>query len=146
MNAQLAIALHIMGFLTTSAGKTLTSEILGKSYGTSPVVLRRVLAKLRRAGLVETRRGVGGGTVLARDPSTINLLEVYQAVAEVEEIQILQRPSTDCGGVIAPIVGTYIEELFSEAEHALFERLRRVSVEDMDSVLSKRIRAAMRNR
>lgn len=142
MNAQLAIALHILGFLASRRGSSLTSDEMARTYGTSPVVLRRVLAKLQRAGLVETKRGVGGGSVLARDPATMNLREAYEAVTDRPEL--LGRPTGDCTGVIAPVIAGYVGELYAEAEQALLATLEGVTVAEMDRIAQRRIRDAVR--
>ena len=42
--------------------------------------LRKIIAKLSRAELVESRRGNGGGVLLAQDPNTLTLLDVIEAV------------------------------------------------------------------
>ena len=42
--------------------------------------LEQIFQKLRRAGLVTSKRGPGGGYQLARDPGTIALSEVVHAV------------------------------------------------------------------
>lgn len=137
MNSQLAIALHIMGFLASRAGEPLTSEVIAATYGTSPVVVRRVLAKLQRAGLVETRRGVGGGSVLSRKPSRINLREVYEAVADSPEI--LRRHPGSCSGSIAPVLAGYVNELYEVAEQALLGTLEAVTVAAMDREVRARL-------
>lgn len=129
-----------MGFLASQAGEPLTSEVMATTYGTNPVVLRRVLSKLRRAGLVETRRGVGGGSVLARDPATINLREVYEAVADDPEI--LRRPPGKQAGDVAPIVAQYVNELYADAEQALLGTLEEVTVAKMDAELRARFSSA----
>ncbi|MEM9456087.1 MAG: Rrf2 family transcriptional regulator [Myxococcota bacterium] len=136
MNSQLAIALHIMGFLASKRGEPLTSDTLADTYGTNPVVLRRVLSKLRRAGLVETRRGVGGGSVLARDPSTINLRQVYEAVTEASEI--LRRHPGDRPNRVASILAGYVNELYADAEQALLGTLEAVTIASMDQELRSR--------
>lgn len=125
-----------MGYLASQRGEPLTSETLADSYGTNPVVLRRVLSKLRRAGLVETRRGVGGGSVLARDPSTINLRQVYEAVTEASEI--LRRHPRDRPNRIASILADYVNELYADAEQALLGTLEAVTVASMDQNLRAR--------
>ncbi|MEO0649482.1 MAG: Rrf2 family transcriptional regulator [Planctomycetota bacterium] len=141
MNAQLTIAFHILGFLTARRGEPLTSDVLAATYGTSPVVLRRVLVKLQRAGLVETRRGVGGGSVLARAPEDINLREAYEAIRQGDEL-LPRHPSE--GGGVGPIVGEYLNELYEEAEQALVARLEAVTVAQMDRVVRRRILKARR--
>ncbi|GAB5536259.1 MAG: Rrf2 family transcriptional regulator [Rubricoccaceae bacterium] len=142
MNSQLTIALHILGFLASRGGESLTSEEMARTYGTSPVVLRRVLSKLQRAGLVETRRGVGGGSVLARNANAIHLREVYEAVTDSPEI--LRRHTGDCTGVVAPVLAGYVNELYAEAEQALLAKLEAVTIAEMDRVVGARIRAAVR--
>lgn len=85
MNSRLAIATHIWGIVAhreRDARGPVTSDELAESIGTNAVVVRRVLARLKDAGLVESRRGVGGGTVLARDPQLINLRQAYESVYE----------------------------------------------------------------
>ncbi|MBB4657641.1 Rrf2 family transcriptional regulator [Parvularcula dongshanensis] len=44
--------------------------------------LEQVFGSLRRAGLVESRRGAAGGYVLAREPSDVTLADVVAAVDE----------------------------------------------------------------
>lgn len=42
--------------------------------------LENILAELRRAGIVESRRGAAGGSLLARSPEKISLADVIRAV------------------------------------------------------------------
>ena len=42
--------------------------------------LELILLELKNAGIVESRRGVGGGYLLARRPETIHSLEIIEAV------------------------------------------------------------------
>lgn len=138
MNSQLPIAFHILGFLASQRGESVTSDVMAETYGTSPVVLRRVLAKLQRAGLVETRRGVNGGSVLAREPSSINLRQVYEAVAD--DTQVLHRYSDRCAGAVASALSRFVEDVMGDAEQALLDRLEAVTVAEMDT----RVRADIR--
>src|SRR4030067_1338248 len=41
--------------------------------------LELILLELKNAGIVESRRGVGGGYLLARRPETIHSLEIIEA-------------------------------------------------------------------
>ncbi|MCR9197332.1 MAG: Rrf2 family transcriptional regulator [Planctomycetaceae bacterium] len=143
MNSDLAVGLHIVGFLTARDGEPLTSNLLAETYGTSPVVIRRVLSRLNQAGLVETKRGAGGGSVLARAASQINLRQVYEAVARNPEL--LRRHPGQTSGV-ADVLSDYINELCGEAEEALLRRLEKVSVKQMDAVVKPRICELLRRR
>ncbi len=54
--------------------------------------LEQLFARLRRAGLVESVRGPGGGYLLARAPETISVARVIDAVDESVD-------ATRCGGL-----------------------------------------------
>jgi len=143
MNIDLALGLHVLGFLTARRGSPLTSETLADSFGTNPVVVRRVLGKLKEAGLVLSRRGAGGGSVLARDASEITLRDVYLAVAERPEL--LRRHPGEADGA-AQVLAGYINRIYDEAEDALLARLQSVTIEQMDAEVRPEICAALARR
>jgi len=62
-------------------GRTITRlEELAQREAVSANFLVQILNDLRRAGLVESRRGKSGGYLLARKPDGINLREIVEAV------------------------------------------------------------------
>src|SRR5215831_17943768 len=79
-NVQFSIAVHIMAGLAYGCDRDNTSGELASSVNTSPSFVRRVLAKLSRAGLVETATGKAGACWLAKDAKKISLLDIYKAV------------------------------------------------------------------
>ena len=80
LNTQFSIAVHLMAGLAYLGGRGTTSGHLAESVNTSPSFVRRVLAKLSKAGLVETTTGKAGACWLAREAKKISLLDIYQAV------------------------------------------------------------------
>jgi Rrf2 family protein len=80
VNTQFAIAIHLMACLAHQRGKDIKSGNLALSVNTSPSFVRRVLAKLSKAGLVETATGKTGACWLAREAKNISLLDIYEAV------------------------------------------------------------------
>ena len=79
VNTQFPIAVHLMAALGY-CGQEATSARLAESINTSASFVRRTLARLSKAGLVETATGKTGACWLARDPRKISLLEIYRAV------------------------------------------------------------------
>jgi len=75
LSNMLHLLAHLMG-----ATEPVSSERLAAAFNANPVVLRRTLASLRDAGLVTSGKGHGGGWVMACDPSTTTLLDVYRAL------------------------------------------------------------------
>ena len=75
------------------------SEFLAGSIGVNPVIVRNVLSQLRRAGIVNTRRGSSGAT-LARPLEEITLYDLYRAVGSVDEEEGLfhfhEQPNAAC--------------------------------------------------
>jgi Rrf2 family protein len=53
---------------------------LAPRIGAPPNYLGKLLQALARAGLVESRKGLGGGFRLAREPESIFLLDVVEAI------------------------------------------------------------------
>ena len=80
VNTQFSIAVHIMAGLAYRCDKDTTSANLAMSVNTSPSFVRRTLAKLSKAGLVETTTGKAGACWLAKDAEDISLLDIYNAV------------------------------------------------------------------
>jgi Rrf2 family protein len=72
--ALLSLALH-----ADEAGPTSVRDIAERT-GLPQPYLEQILLALKGAGLVRSKRGVGGGYVLAREPSTITLAHIVSAV------------------------------------------------------------------
>jgi len=72
--ALLSLALHAERSLPTSVRDVAERTGLPQPY------LEQILLALKGAGLVRSKRGVGGGYVLARDPCEITLGEIVSAV------------------------------------------------------------------
>lgn len=60
----------------------MTSEQLLSSIRTNPTVVRRLLAKLVDAGLIESYKGKSGGVKLTKSPKEISLKDIYGAVCD----------------------------------------------------------------
>lgn len=61
-----------------------TSDFIASSVNVNPVVIRRLLQQLKKAGIVQVARGSGGADI-AKPIDQITLLDVYKAVECVDE-------------------------------------------------------------
>jgi Rrf2 family protein len=77
---QLAVAIRALAALAAEPTAVLTSERMADAIGAHPVVLRRILGRLRSDGVVEGRSGPRGGWALARDPAQLPLGRVLRAL------------------------------------------------------------------
>lgn len=106
-NCRFHTAIHILVLLAMYREERLTSEMIAKSVGTNPVIIRKILGKLRKAGLVSATVGAGGGCELAKSPEKIHHSEVYRAV-EGALIEPHANPNKCCP------VGNRIHEAMSD--------------------------------
>ncbi|MGC0380232.1 Rrf2 family transcriptional regulator [Streptomyces sp. SAI-129] len=124
-NSRLTIAAHALawiGLYQRQGHEVATSEQIAGSANTNPVVIRRLLGELRRAGLVESRRGVGAGWSLARALESTTLLDVYEAV-EPGPLFAMHRttPNQQCvvGYGIQPAMQGIYDGIESTVRHEL---------------------------
>ncbi len=87
--ALLSLALH-----QESSGPTSVRDIAERT-GLPQPYLEQILLALKGAGLVKSKRGVGGGYVLARPASDIRLSEVISAVDGPITLGDFGQPHTD---------------------------------------------------
>lgn len=82
VNTRFPVSIHILTLAALIGEERSTSENIAKSVNTNPVVIRRINAMLKKAGLITVISGVGG-TRLNRRPEDITLLDIYHAVISV---------------------------------------------------------------
>ncbi|GGG38966.1 Rrf2 family transcriptional regulator [Hymenobacter glacieicola] len=141
MNTRFAVATHILAYLAhAQPGQPVSSEVLASSAGTHPVVVRRLMSTLREAGLVQSQRGAGGGTVLARPAAEITLLDVFRAM-QASEPDLFQvgstNPNAHCD--LGSVMQETLEGLFGPAIEAMRAALAAVTVQQVMQELGKRL-------
>jgi DNA-binding IscR family transcriptional regulator len=144
-SSRFAVATHVLLALSLHPGERLSSSFLASTVNTNPVVIRRLLGALQRAGLIVTASGKAGGTELALSPSAITLRDVYEAVSGGEVFALSPSPpnrhcplSCSMKGVLLPV--------FASAEAALAERLACTTLSSLAAQVSAVPRAKARKR
>lgn len=88
ISTRFSIAVHTLSLIASSPQEC-TGEYMAGSVNTNPVIIRRIMGMLKKAGLVDVRAGVGGASLL-KDPADITLLDVYRAVIAAQEHQLFR--------------------------------------------------------
>jgi Rrf2 family protein len=135
-NVQFSIAVHIMAGLAYECDKDRTSGDLASSVNTSPSFVRRVLAKLSKAGLVQTATGKAGACWLAKDARRISLLDIYKAVDAPEAIAIHSYKEQK-GCPVSCQIKSALERTLGKTQKAMEESLGRISVAEIVSDVKK---------
>jgi Rrf2 family protein len=95
-NTQFAIGVHVLTLLASTPDGPQSSEEMADSVGSNAVHIRRVLGRLRRAGLVESRPGPHGGWRALRDPAEVRLGDVWRAVDGDGQVLGVHAANPDC--------------------------------------------------
>ena len=91
-SVQFTVAALIMAALGYYHGEEISSATLAESVNADPTFVRKSLSKLSRAGLVVTKRGKSGASMLARSPRQISLFDIYRASAAPQAFAIHSYP------------------------------------------------------
>lgn len=121
--------LHVMLHMDQAEG-LLTSDVLARSMGTNPAVFRRTMAGLRKAGLVRSERGHGGGWQLARPLREITLLDVYEALGRPHLFAIGNRSQhAEC--LIEKNVNAVMVDTMAEAATLFVTRFKEITLDQV---------------
>lgn len=137
VNSQFTVAVHILTLLAMQ-DEPLSSKWIAGSVNTNPVVVRRVIGQLNSAGLVETRMGAEGGTLLRRPPEQIRLLDVYHATQEGPVLPLHPNPPNQlcpCGSKIQDPLRT----VYARAEDAMQSELAGVTIADIQADIAAQL-------
>jgi Rrf2 family protein len=129
-SCQFAIGVHTLALLAQNPDSFLTSNEIAESTMTHPVAVRRIVAGLSEAGVVETQKGPGGGARLARLPRQITLADIYKAVETSEPLHLPHtQPNKNCP--IGHAMQSILEKIFARAESALMHELARTTLSEV---------------
>jgi len=79
-------ALRAVTFMATSPKAAHTVDRIADATHVPVAYLAKVMQQLVRRKIVASRRGVGGGFMLAKQPDRLRILEVVQAVDPIQRI------------------------------------------------------------
>ncbi|WP_370401771.1 RrF2 family transcriptional regulator [Sulfitobacter sp. JB4-11] len=131
-NSRLSLALHTLSHMAGSPDQVRTSGDIAEHAGTNPVVVRRVLGKLREAGLLTSEKGHAGGWRLARQPQKITLADVYLALDERMVATDETSEASACS--IEHALHKRVSSVLEEIEENLVRRLSETSIAEVRGI------------
>ena len=119
------------------AGRATPSSEISIRQGISAVYLDQIMAKLRRAGLVDSVRGANGGYELARPSADIRIADIVAAVdEEIKTTACSPGAELGCRGVSARCL---THDLWDELGRQIDIFLNAITLED---VVARRVLGA----
>jgi|SRR5450432_1599996 Rrf2 family protein len=136
-NVQFSIAVHILAGLACRCDEGVTSGHLAQSVNTSPSFVRRTLAKLSKAGLVETATGKAGACWLAKDAKSISLLDVYRAM-DAPKAFFIHNYAEQKVCLVSCHIKAALEKALTKTQKALEASLAEISLAQIVSDVKKK--------
>ncbi|WP_405083157.1 Rrf2 family transcriptional regulator [Paenibacillus chitinolyticus] len=127
ISTRFSIGVHILSLISVSSNEC-TGDFIAGSVNTNPVVIRRIMGMLKKAGLVEVRPGVGGASLL-KAPEDITLLDVYRAVNVIEENQLFRfHEDLDERCPVGRNIELVLQPELNDAQSAMEQRLAQTTL------------------
>lgn len=113
-------ALRAIVALAQRDGQAVVTPTIADTTRVPAGYLAKVLQTLGRAGLVRSRRGLGGGFMLARPPAEITVLDVVNAVDPIKRIERCPLGIETHGAALCPLHHR-IDEAIGQVERSFRE-------------------------
>ncbi len=128
-NSRFAVAVHALAVIAWHEDARHSSREIAGSVATNPVVIRRLLAQLSRAGIVASAHGAKGGFRLARPAGKIRLYDVYAAVEEGGFFALPEKGNDQCP--VSCRMKAILDGVFKRVESKVLPELKRATLADV---------------
>jgi len=124
-----SVSIHILVLLAGSKDEWLSSEYLAGSMNINPVLVRKELSNLRRHGIITSKEGKNGGSMLAKSAETILLSDIYRIVSPQTLLgNSLASPNPKCS--VGRQINEHLKDLNAEAENVMLRQLSNQTLAD----------------
>lgn len=134
-NTQFSIAVYIL--VGISNFNLTNSKQLAENLNANPIFLKRIMAKLSKAGLISTTPGRCGGSQLSRKAEKISLYDVYKAVDMPKAFTVHDYPVTKSCKASANIQNV-MSKIFEEVQSEIEIKLKSKTIADVVNEIVKR--------
>lgn len=126
---KLSDAIHILAYVDIIPDDNISSNDIAESIEANASVVRKLMANLKKAGLLESRVGAANPK-LAKPANEITLLDVFRAVETNHDLlHVDPRTNMDCP------VGANIQQTLNEAykkiQKAAEDEMSNLTIQDM---------------
>lgn len=131
----------LLGIRLLSRNKKMTSELMAKSAGCNPVIIREITGKLKAAGFIEVAPGKGGATMKVA-PEDITLWDIYAAVETMPASSMFKmHPNPYEGCPVGRNIEDVLSAPFERASSALRDELSSITLADLYADLKQKLMA-----
>ncbi len=132
ISSRFTLAVHILICIDTFKDEyKVTSDFLAGSTNINPVMVRRLLGQLKKAGMIDVMRGTGGA-VITKPLNEISFLDIYKAVECVDNGELFhfhENPNQNCP--VGRNIHNILDEKLMRVQMALERELASITLEDV---------------
>lgn len=132
MTSEFAIAVHALVYLNHK-DETLSSDALADNVCTNPARIRKVMAKLKRVGLIETKEGLNGGYHMSRAAQDISLGEICRALESEPVTVSWSSGDADKACQVASGMAGVMDEIYGDMNRICKQHLDGITIQDIDA-------------
>ena len=134
MTSDFCVAVHALVYLDHK-GCVQSSETLADNICTNPARVRKVMARLKTAGLIGTREGIEGGYQFTADAAKTTLAQIADAL----EVQFVSTKwhsgDQDKPCLIASGMAGIMDDILNDLDDCCRERLRQKTIADIGKTI-----------
>lgn len=132
ISSRFTLAVHILICIDTFKDEyKVTSDFLAGSTNINPVMVRRLLGQLKKAGIIDVMRGTGGA-VITKPLNEISFLDIYKAVECVDNGELFhfhENSNPNCP--VGRNIHNILDEKLMRVQMALERELASITLEDV---------------
>lgn len=126
-STKLSDSVHILIFIALNDNQTLSSTDMAISIQTNPAYVRQLMAKLKAAELIKSKRGQANPTI-GKSPKNITLLEIYRAVeGEKPLLHLDTHTNPDCG--IGINIQLSLAEYYNQIQENVEKQMQHITLQ-----------------
>ena len=141
ISSRFTIAVHILICIETfKEDYKITSDFLASSVNVNPVVIRRLLQQLKKAGIINVKRG-SGGAYIEKPLDEITLLDVYNAVECIDNGNLFhfhENPNSRCP--VGRNIHSVLDRRLDSIQQAMEREMSSVTLQDIADDTDKLIK------
>ena len=141
ISSRFTIALHIFTCVEVFKDEyRITSDFLAGSINTNPVIIRKILTKLKSAGLITVTRGTGG-IELTKPLKEITFYDVYLAIEPLEDDELFnfhKNPNPKCP--VGKNIHTLLDSKLENIQKAMENEMKKYTLENLKDEMQELLR------
>jgi len=132
-NSNFTKSIHLCIYLNLK-NRLVSSTEFADSLKTNPVVVRRLIALLKKQRIIGSIAGARGGFFLEKPADQITLWEIYLAVKEKE---FFNRPKVNPNCVVSSNLAALVHDVFTDAELGMKDTLSQTTISMLNKDLQE---------